>query len=155
MANEVMGWAIWMPPFASSLTGVIENILGRVQEAFLLHIHQTLGESISGKHVMNQDLALLMSLESDVDIFEGTKSQISFQTVKFLFRSDAFCDGGPWRIDRSRRMSFALFGRIHGKRNCREGSAFRYFQRTAHSNRRINGKARTFLAIGEPRSHER
>ena len=86
MVKEVMGWALAMPPFASSLTGVIENILGRVQEAFSTNITRTLGSTVSGKHAQNQELALLMSLESDADLLSGAicNHQLETRTTLLL-----------------------------------------------------------------------
>jgi len=71
MVREVMSWVICMPQFASSLTGVIENILGRVQEAFANQINQILSESTSGKLAVNQELAFFMMMESDAELISG------------------------------------------------------------------------------------
>ena len=81
MVREVMGWAVCMPPFASSLTGVVENILGRVQDAFFTNITQTLGNTISGKYALNQEMALLMSLESDAELIAGRSPLLEYHLM--------------------------------------------------------------------------
>ncbi|GMH35477.1 hypothetical protein BSKO_03345 [Bryopsis sp. KO-2023] len=65
MVKEVSGWVPNVPPFASSLTGVIENILGRVQDAFTASVASALGDTTCGKLAANPDLIMLMAQESD------------------------------------------------------------------------------------------
>lgn len=65
MVKEIAAWVPAVPPFASSLTGVIENILGRVLDAFTTNVTSVLGDSTSGRLASNPDITLLMSQETD------------------------------------------------------------------------------------------
>lgn len=65
MVKEVSVWVPAVPPFASSLTGVIENILGRVLDAFTAKVTSVLGDFTSGGLASNPDIILLMSQETD------------------------------------------------------------------------------------------
>eukprot|EP00210_Caulerpa_lentillifera_P003256 g3108.t1 len=88
MVTEVMSWLICMPQFASSLTGVIENILGRVHEAFANNVNQILSESTSGKLATNQELAFLMMLESDAELISGKYMNSLLSEIFFSPLSD-------------------------------------------------------------------
>ena len=74
MVQEVCSWATSMRPFASSLTGVLENILGRVQDAFFVNIQQALGDTACSKLATSQEIASLMGMEEAASLLPDSTS---------------------------------------------------------------------------------
>ncbi|GAB4819189.1 hypothetical protein N2152v2_006235 [Parachlorella kessleri] len=64
MVKELLSWAALMPPYASHLTGVVENILGRVLDAFISHLTTAVAGSTAGRLAeKNLPLVRLMAKE--------------------------------------------------------------------------------------------
>eukprot|EP00884_Botryococcus_braunii_P010678 jgi/Botrbrau1/19611/Bobra.0035s0088.1 len=64
MVKELASWALQMPLFAPQLTGVVENILGRVLDAFNSCIQSCLGNAACKALSESPQLAMLMARES-------------------------------------------------------------------------------------------
>ncbi|KAL4452048.1 hypothetical protein ABPG75_007710 [Micractinium tetrahymenae] len=63
MVEELLGWAALVPPFATHLTGVVENVLGRVVDAFEAHVALTVGRGAAGRWAEFVPMAQLMAKE--------------------------------------------------------------------------------------------
>ncbi|KAL4857163.1 Serine/threonine-protein kinase PRP4 [Chlorella vulgaris] len=63
MVEELLGWAAQVPPFATHLTGVVENVLGRVVDAFEAQVAALLGGSSAGRLSESLPLVQLMVKE--------------------------------------------------------------------------------------------
>ncbi|PRW57112.1 exocyst complex component SEC8 [Chlorella sorokiniana] len=63
MVEELLGWAAQVPPFATHLTGVVENVLGRVVDAFEAQVASVLGGSAAGRLASSLPMVQLMVKE--------------------------------------------------------------------------------------------
>ncbi|KAK9837523.1 hypothetical protein WJX81_008555 [Elliptochloris bilobata] len=63
MVAELLRWAAQMPPFAPEITGVVENILGRVLDAFQVRSATLLGGAAARALAEAPNLAALMARE--------------------------------------------------------------------------------------------
>eukprot|EP00887_Chlorella_sp_A99_P002121 scaffold21.g2121.t1 len=63
MVQELLGWAAQVPPFATHLTGVVENVLGKVLDAFQAQLEAAVGGSTAGRLAGDLQLVQLMVKE--------------------------------------------------------------------------------------------
>ncbi|KAL3138889.1 hypothetical protein ABBQ32_005714 [Trebouxia sp. C0010 RCD-2024] len=63
LVGQLVSWAAQMPLFATHITGVVENILGRVLDAFQARMGSLLGSSLCRGLAENPALALQMAAE--------------------------------------------------------------------------------------------
>jgi exocyst complex component 4 len=63
MAEELLGWAAQVPPFAAHLSGVLENVLGRVLEACHVAAADAAGGAAAGRLAASPPLVQLMAKE--------------------------------------------------------------------------------------------
>ncbi|KAK9815816.1 hypothetical protein WJX72_010122 [[Myrmecia] bisecta] len=68
MIDELLDWASLMPMFATHLTGVVENILGRVLDAFQARMLGLLGSSTCKTLAENAQLALYMANDASASL---------------------------------------------------------------------------------------
>ncbi|DBA83817.1 TPA: hypothetical protein ACH3X1_006340 [Trebouxia sp. C0004] len=91
---QLIGWAAHMPLFAAHITGVVENILGRVLEAFQARMGSLLGYALSKGFAENPAMALQMAAEpaavlagEPVAFFVGKATETTESFVKAVMQS--------------------------------------------------------------------
>ncbi|KAL0041965.1 hypothetical protein WJX79_010411 [Trebouxia sp. C0005] len=94
LVMQLIGWAAQMPLFAAHITGVVENILGRVLEAFQARMGSLLGYALSKGFAENPAMALQMAAEpaailagEPVAFFVGKATETTESFVKAVMQS--------------------------------------------------------------------
>lgn len=87
MAEELLGWATSVPPFAPNLAGVLENILGQVLEAFQAQANAAFGSALAGRLAEDVAAVQIMAKEPTAPLLGPP---VAFNVAKEADAMDSF-----------------------------------------------------------------